>query len=183
MVNVMDITGIEKIIISSDELRERVLALGKQISEDYAGKELILVGVLKGAIYFLTDLSQTIDLPLQIDLISIGVFSNSTGKSGVVRIVKDLDYDISGKHVIVVEDVVRSGLTSGYLLQNLETRGAASIKLCALLYSPEEFLLNFPIAYYGFEITKATWLVGYGMDIEEKGRNLPFIAKMKRIES
>ena len=183
MVNVMDITGIEKIIISSDELRERVLALGKQISEDYAGKELILVGVLKGAIYFLTDLSQTIDLPLQIDLISIGVFSNSTGKSGVVRIVKDLDYDISGKHVIVVEDVVRSGLTSGYLLQNLETRGAASIKLCALLYSPEEFLLNFPIAYYGFEITKATWLVGYGLDIEEKGRNLPFIAKMKRIES
>lgn len=183
MVNVMDITGIEKIIISSDELRERVLALGKQISEDYAGKELILVGVLKGAIYFLTDLSQTIDLPLQIDLISIGVFSNSTEKSGVVRIVKDLDYDISGKHVIVVEDVVRSGLTSGYLLQNLETRGAASIKLCALLYSPEEFLLNFPIAYYGFEITKATWLVGYGLDIEEKGRNLPFIAKMKRIES
>lgn len=182
MVNVMDITGIEKIIISSDELRERVLALGKQISEDYAGKELILVGVLKGAIYFLTDLSQAIDLPLQIDLISIGVFSNSTGKSGVVRIVKDLDYDISGKHVIVVEDVVRSGLTSGYLLQNLETRGAASIKLCALLYSPEEFLLNFPIAYYGFEITKATWLVGYGLDIEEKGRNLPFIAKMKRIE-
>jgi hypoxanthine phosphoribosyltransferase len=182
-VNTVDIANVEKIIVSSEELKQRVQTLGRQISADYAGKELILVGVLKGAIYFLTDLSQAIDLPLQIDLISIGVFSNSTGKSGVVRIVKDLDYDITGKHVIVVEDVVRSGLTSGYLLQNLETRGAASIKLCALLYSPEEFLLNFPIAYYGFEISKSTWLVGYGLDIEEKGRNLPFIAKMKRTES
>ena len=181
--NNVDIANIEDIIVSSEELKQRVLTLGRQISADYAGKELILVGVLKGAIYFLTDLSQAIDLPLQIDLISIGVFSNSTGKSGVVRIVKDLDYDITGKHVIVVEDVVRSGLTSGYLLQNLETRGAASIRLCALLYSPEEFLLNFPITYYGFEISKSTWLVGYGLDIEEKGRNLPFIAKMKRTES
>lgn len=176
----MDITNIGKIIISREALEERILVLGKQISEDYAGKELILVGVLKGAIYFLTDLSKAIDLPLQIDLMSIGVFSNSTGKSGVVRIVKDLDYDITDKHVIIVEDVVRSGLTSGYLLQNLETRGAASIKLCALLYSPEEFLLNFPIAYYGFEISKSNWLVGYGLDVEEKGRNLPYIAEIKR---
>jgi hypoxanthine phosphoribosyltransferase len=179
----MDISNIGDIIISGEELNQRVKTLGSQISADYAGKELILVGVLKGAIYFLTDLSQAIDLPLQIDLISIGVFSNSTGKSGVVRIVKDLDYDITGKHVIVVEDVVRSGLTSGYLLQNLATRGAASIKLCALLYSPEEFLLNFPIAYYGFEISKSTRLVGYGLDVEEKGRNLPYIAKTKRTES
>ncbi len=176
----MDITNIGKIIISREELEKRILVLGKQISEDYAGKELILLGVLKGAIYFLTDLSKAIDLPLQIDLMSIGVFSNSTGKSGVVRIVKDLDYDITDKHVIIVEDVVRSGLTSGYLLQNLETRGAASIKLCALLYSPEEFLLNFPIAYYGFEISKSNWLVGYGLDVEEKGRNLPYIAEIKR---
>lgn len=174
------VNNIEKIIITKDRLDKRILELGKQISNDYAGKELILVGVLKGAIYFLTDLSEAIDLPLQIDLISIGMFSNSTGKSGVVRIIKDLDYDITGKHVIVVEDVVRSGLTSGYLLQNLETRGAASIKLCALLYSPEEFLLNFPIAYYGFEISKAAWLVGYGLDVEEKGRNLPYIAEIKR---
>ncbi len=176
----MDIANIEKIIINREELEERILALGKQISEDYVGKELILVGVLKGAIYFLTDLSKAIDLPLQIDLMSIGVFSNSTGRSGVVRIVKDLDYDITDKHVIIVEDVVRSGLTSGYLLQNLETRGAASIKLCALLYSPEEFLLNFPIAYYGFEISKSNWLVGYGLEVEEKGRNLPYIAEIKR---
>ncbi|HWR31367.1 MAG TPA: hypoxanthine phosphoribosyltransferase [Negativicutes bacterium] len=175
----MDIANIKRVIVSEEKLKQRILELGKRISEDYAGKELVLVGVLKGSIYFLTDLSIAIDLPLQIDLMSIGVFSNSTGKTGVVRITKDMDYDITGRHVIVVQDIIRSGLTSGYLLQNFETRGAASIKLCSLLYSPEEFILNFPITYYGFEVSKASWLVGYGLDIEEKGRNLPYIAEIK----
>jgi len=177
----VDIANSKRIIVSKEELEKRILELGKRISEDYADKELVLVGVLKGSIYFLTDLSRAIDLPLQIDLISIGVFSNVTAKTGVVRITKDLDNDITGKHVIVVQDIIRSGLTSGYLLQNLETRGAASIKLCSLLYSPDEFILNFPIAYHGFEVSKAAWLIGYGLDINEIGRNLPYIAEIKGV--
>ena len=176
----MELSNIKRVTIGEEALKERIGVLGKQITEDYAGKELVLIGVLKGSLYFLTDLSRAIDLALQIDLISIGVFSNSTGQTGVVRITKDLDYDISGKHVLVVEDIIRSGLTSGYLLQNLETRGAASIKLCTLLYSPEELLLNFPISYVGFEVSKSERLIGYGLDIDEKGRNLPYIAEIKR---
>jgi len=179
----VDIANSKRIIVSKEELEKRILELGKRISEDYADKELVLVGVLKGSIYFLTDLSRAIDLPLQIDLISIGVFSNVTAKTGVVRITKDLDNDITGKHVIVVQDIIRSGLTSGYLLQNLETRGAASIKLCSLLYSPDEFILNFPIAYHGFEVSKAPWLIGYGLDINEIGRNLPYIAEIKGVRA
>ena len=175
----VDIANIKRIIVSEQELKNRILELGNRIAEDYADKDLVLVGVQRGSIYFLADLSRAIELPLQIDLISIGVFSNSPVNTGVVRIAKDLDNDVTGKHVIIVQDIIRSGLTSGYLLQNLETRGAASIKLCSLLYSPEEFILNFPIAYHGFEVSKAAWLIGYGLDINEKGRNLPYIAEIK----
>lgn len=178
----MDPIEIKRVVISREELNEKIRMLGKQITEDYAGRDLVLVGVLKGSLFFLSDLSRAIDLPLQIDLISIGIF-NSTGRTGVVRITKDLDYDITGKHVIVVEDIIRSGLTLGYLLQNLGTRGAADIKLCTLLFSPEELLLNIPIAYVGFEVAKTERLIGYGLDIGEKGRNLPYIAEIKGIRA
>lgn len=174
----MDPIDMKRIAINQEELNKRICALGKQITEDYAGKDLILVGVLKGALYFLCDLSRAIDLPLQIDLISVGVL-NSTGQTGVVRILKDLDYDIAGKHVLVIEDIIRSELTLGYLLQNLKTRGASDIKICTLLYSPAEQLLNIPIEYVGFEISKEERLIGYGLDVNEKGRNLPYIAKIK----
>jgi hypoxanthine phosphoribosyltransferase len=104
---------------------------------------------------------------------------NSTGKTGVVRITKDLDYDITGKHILVVEDIIRSGLTLGYLLQNLGTRGAADVRLCTLLFSPAELLLNISVDYVGFEVSKSQRLIGYGLDVGEKGRNLPYIAEIK----
>ncbi|MGE4276660.1 MAG: hypoxanthine phosphoribosyltransferase [Lawsonibacter sp.] len=174
--------NMKRIAISEEKLNERIRVLGKQITKDYADKELVLIGVLKGALYFLTDLSRAIDLPVQIDLISIGVLS-STRQTGVVRITKDLDYDITGKHVLVVENIVRSQLTLGYLLRHLGSRGAASIKTCTLLYSPEEQLLNIPIEYVGFEISKLERLIGYGLDVGEKGRNLPYIAEIKGTEA
>jgi hypoxanthine phosphoribosyltransferase len=166
-----------KIIYSEEDIKKRVLELGKQITSDYAGKDLILVGVLKGSLFFLTDLARAIKLPLQLDMISIGIYPNSPGRTGVVRLTKDLDSDISGKHVLVIEDIIRSGLTTGYLLQNLETRGAASIRVCTLLRSPDEQLISIPVQYAGFEVSKAR-LVGYGLDVEEKGRNLPYIAEI-----
>ena len=167
----------KNIAYSEEDLRQRISELGKQITADYNGLDLILVGVLKGSLFFLTDLARAIDLPLQLDLISIGVYPNSTGRTGAVRLTKDLDSDIAGKHVLIIEDIIRSGLTTGYLLQNLETRGAASIKICTLLLSPDEQLINIPVAYVGFEVSKVR-LLGYGLDVNEKDRNLPFIAEI-----
>lgn len=166
-----------RIVFSEDDLKRRIAELGRQIAKDYAGRDLILVGVLKGSLFFLTDLARAVDLPLQVDMISVGVYPNSTGRTGVVRLTKDLDSDIAGKHVLIIEDIIRSGLTTGYLLQNLETRGAASIGICTLLLSPEELLISIPVQYVGFEVSK-TRLLGYGLDVEEKGRNLPFIAEI-----
>ena len=173
----MDGLNYESVVFSADDLKKRIAELGRQITLDYGGRELILVGVLKGSLYFLTDLSREIALPLQLDLISIGIFPNSTGRTGAVRLTKDLDCDIAGKHVLIVEDIIRSGLTTGYLLQNLETRGAASIAVCTLLLSPDEQLIGIPISYIGYEVSEAR-LLGYGLDVDEKGRNLPFIAKI-----
>jgi len=168
----------KRVVFTREALRDRTAQLGKKITQDYRGKELILIGVMKGSLYFLSDLSREIDLPLQIDLMSVGVM-NSTGKTGVVRITKDLDYDITGKHILVVEDIIRSGLTLGYLLQNLGTRGAADVRLCTLLFSPAELLLNISVDYVGFEVSKSQRLIGYGLDVGEKGRNLPYIAEIK----
>jgi hypoxanthine phosphoribosyltransferase len=162
-------------VFSEEEIKDRVRALGEQIASDYAGRELILVGVLKGAVFFLCDLARAIDLPIQIDFISIGVHP---GRTGVVQIIKDLDYDISGKHILVIEDIIRSGLTTGCIMQNLEGRGAASLKICTLLQCPEEQLIHMPIAYVGFKISR-TRLLGYGLDVNEKGRNIPYIEKIK----
>lgn len=173
----------KQIVFREEEIQARVQALGKQITHDFAGQELVLIGVLKSSIFFLCDLARAIDLPIQMDLISIGLYANSPGGTGVVRINKDLDFDITGKHVLIVEGIVRSGLTTGYLLQNLEARGAASIQVCTFLLSPKEQLIRqLPVAYVGFEVTK-TRLLGYGLDIGEKGRNLPYIAEMEQAES
>jgi hypoxanthine phosphoribosyltransferase len=169
--------SIRKIAFSEEDLKKRIGELGEQIAKDYAGMELVLIGVLKGSMFFLCDLSRAIDLPIQIDVISIGIYPNSTGRTGAVRITKDLDFDIAGKHVLVIEDIIRSGLTTGYLMQNLEAKGAASIKICTLLLSPEEQLINIPVAYVGFEVNKIR-LLGYGLDVDEKGRNLPYIAEI-----
>jgi len=167
----------KNILYSEDDMKRRIEELGRQITEDYAGKDLILVGVLKGSLFFMTDLARAIRLPLQLDLISVGVYPNTTGRTGVVRVTKDLDFDIDGKHVLIIEDIIRSGLTTGYLLQNLETRGAASIGICTLLLSPGEQLISIPVQYVGFEVSR-TRLLGYGLDVDEKGRNLPFIVEI-----
>jgi hypoxanthine phosphoribosyltransferase len=174
----MDKRHLKRILITEEELKKRVAELGKQITADYADKELVLVGVMKGIMFFITDLARAIDLPIMMDFISLGFFANSTRRTGVVRINKDLEYDISGKHVLIIEDIIRSGLTTGYLMQNLETRGAASLKICTMLQSPSEQLINIPIAYVGFDVPKAR-LMGYGLDYEEKYRNLPYIAEVK----
>lgn len=134
--------------------------------------------MLKGSLYFLADLSRFIDLPLKLDFMSIGLYQG-TAKTGIVRIVKDLDLDVTGRHVLIVEDIIRTGLTTGYLFQNIEARSPESVSVCTLLQSPDQLLLNFPIAYVGFSVTGA-WLAGYGMDIGEQWRNLPYIAEVER---
>ncbi len=165
---------LDKIAFSEETLQKRISELGEEIGEDYRGKELILVGVMKGSLFFLCDLARN-RLAASDRPISIGIYPNATGRTGAVRITKDLDYDISGKHVLLIEDIVRSGLTTGYLMQNLESRGAASIQICTLLLSPEEQLIQIPLRMSVFEVNK-TRLWGYGLDVEEKGRNLPHIA-------
>ncbi len=165
-----------RIEFTEQQLKEKAQEIGEQISCDYADKELIIVGVLKGSLYFFADLTRAITIPVQLDFISIGVYPHTTNETGIVRIVKDLDIDITGKHVIVVEDIIRTGLTIGYLVQNLESRRPASVKVCSLLVNPDQQLIAVPIAYSGFQISD-TWLMGYGLDVKENGRNLPYIIK------
>jgi len=168
---------VEKIIISKEEINNRITELGKQISKDYDGKNLVVIGVLKGSLYFLADLTRAINIPLQIDFIAIGNYSKETNRKGIVRITKDLDLDITDKHVLLIEDILRTGLTIGYLVQNLEARQPASVKVCTLLSNPEQQLINVPVEYSGFEIDRRR-LVGYGMDIQEEYRHLPYIAEL-----
>jgi hypoxanthine phosphoribosyltransferase len=170
---------IKRILISAAQIEDRVREIGRQITSDYLGKPLVLVGVLKGSLYFISDLSRAIDLPLELDFMTIGTIPNTTNQTGIVRITKDLDLDITGKHVLLIEDIVRTGLTTAYLVQNLLARQAASVKVCTLLLNPDQQLINVPIGYAGFEINQ-TWLVGYGMDIVEQGRSLPDIAEVER---
>jgi len=169
---------IGEIIFSKEDIENRIAQLGEQISKDYEGESLVLIGVLKGSLYFLADLSRAIDIPLQIDFIAIGNYSTETNRKGIVRMTKDLDLDITDKHVLLIEDILRTGLTIGYLIQNLESRQPASVKVCTLLSNPEQQLINVPVEYSGFEIDRRR-LVGYGMDIHEEYRHLPYIAELQ----
>lgn len=168
-----------RIVYNEDKLHARISEMGAQIAADYAGRELVVVGVLKGSLYFLADLTRAIDIPLQVDVISIGMYPGATRQTGVVRITKDLDADITGKHVLVVEDIVRTGLTLGYLVQNLESRCPASVAVCALLSNPDQQLIRIPIAYSGFDVSDE-WLMGYGLDMNERWRNLPYIVQIDK---
>jgi len=179
MSEITDLIKIKRILLSAETIQARVAELGRQIHDDYDGQELILVSVLKGSIYFMSDLTRAISLPIKFDFMTIGTIPNTTSQTGIVRITKDLDLDITGKHVLLIEDIIRTGLTTAYLVQNLLARQAASVKVCSLLVNPDQQLINVPLAYYGFEIAQ-TWLVGYGMDIAERGRNLPYIAEIDR---
>ncbi len=175
----MDDLKYERIAYSADAILKRINELGQQISRDYAGKELILVSVLNGSLYFFADLTRCIDLPIKLDFISIGVYPKVTEQTGAVRITKDLDLNISGKHVLIIEDIIRTGLTIGYLVQNLEARLPKSVKVCSLFVNPDQQLINVPIAYRGFTVTDK-WLMGYGMDVNEKWRNLPYVVEVNK---
>lgn len=163
-----------KILVSREEIAEAVAALGKRITEDYRGKELLLVGILKGSVVFFADLIRAIDLPLKTEFMAVSSYGAATRTSGVVSLVKDLTTDITGMHVLIVEDIVDSGMTLSYLSKYLSTRGAASIKIATLLDKPERRRVDLKADYFCFTIPDE-FVVGYGLDYAEKYRNLPDI--------
>jgi hypoxanthine phosphoribosyltransferase len=167
------------VLYSPEQIAARVKQLGEQIERDYENKELVLLGVLKGSFLFMSDLARAIDLPLQVDFIGLSSYGEATESSGVVKITSDLSRPIEHKHVLVVEDIVDTGLTMRYLLDNLATRHPASVKLCALLHKPSRARTRIPLDYLGFEI-EDRFVVGYGLDAAEKYRNVPFIGTIKR---
>lgn len=171
--------SINKIVYDQDVIRNRVAELGKQITGDFKGEEVVVIGVIKGSLYFFSDLTRAIDLPIKIDMIGFGNIPDTTSKTGVVRITKDIDVDITDKHVIIVEDVIRTGLTTAYLSSCLESKKPKDITLCTMLLNPNRLLMTIPVKYYGFEIDDR-WLIGYGLDNNEIGRNLPYIAELSR---
>ena len=169
---------IQEVLISEEEIAEKIATLSKQISEDYRGKDLLLVGVLKGAFVFMADLAREIDLPIEFDFMAVSSYGSATKSSGVVRILKDLDYEISGRHVLLVEDIIDSGLTISYLLRYLEARGPASLEICSLFWKRGEQAVAMDVKYPGFEIPPV-FVVGYGLDFDERYRNLPYIGVLK----
>jgi hypoxanthine phosphoribosyltransferase len=169
---------IERVLITGDEIQGKIRELGERITEDYRGKELLLVGVLKGAFVVMADLSRHIRLPLQFDFMAVSSYGAATKTSGVVRILKDLDHDVDGLDVLLVEDIVDSGLTLAYLLRNLRARRPASLEVCALMQKPEVQRVQVDIKYRGFDIPPE-FVVGYGLDYAEKYRNLPYVATLK----
>lgn len=164
-------TGAGRLVLSSAEILRRVAELGRAITADYRDRSPVLVGVLKGAFVFMADLSRAIELPLEVDFMAVASYGSATKTSGVVRIVKDLDADVTGRHVLVVEDVVDSGLTLSYLRRNLLSRSPASLEVCALLVKRGQQRAPLDIAYVGFEIDPC-FVVGYGLDVGERFRNL-----------
>ena len=169
--------AIGDILVQADDLSHRVLELGQEISRDYEGRDLVLIGVLKGAIFFLSDLMRAIEVPCEVDFMAVASYGSATDSSGVVRILKDLDTPIEGRDVLIVEDIVDSGLTLQYLMRSLEARGPASLEVCALLTKPSRRKVDLPARYIGFEIPDR-FAIGYGLDHAEHYRNLPFVAAL-----
>jgi hypoxanthine phosphoribosyltransferase len=167
--------GVGEILIEEDALRNRIRELGEEISADYAGRDLLLIGVLKGAVFFMADLMRRLTVACEVDFMAISSYGASTDSSGVVRILKDLDINIEGRDVLVVEDIIDSGLTLSYLIRNLEARDPASLEVCALLTKPERREIDVPVRYVGFEIPNR-FVIGYGLDFAERYRNLPYVA-------
>jgi hypoxanthine phosphoribosyltransferase len=164
-------------LVTEEDLKRRVRELGAQISRDYEGRDLFLVGVLKGAVFFLSDLMRAIDTPCEVVFMAVASYGSSTDSSGVVRILKDLDATIEGREVLIVEDIVDSGLTLSYLLRTLKARDPRSLEVCALLTKPERRKVDLPIRYVGFEIPNR-FVIGYGLDHAERYRNLPYVAAL-----
>jgi len=163
-----------EVLIDEDTLRGRIVELGAEISADYEGRDLLLVGVLKGAIFFISDLMRELTVPCEIDFMAISSYGAATDSSGVVRILKDLEINISGRDVLVVEDIIDSGLTLSYLRRTLSARKPGSLEICTLLTKPERREVEVPVRYVGFEIPNR-FVIGYGLDFAERYRNLPDI--------
>jgi hypoxanthine phosphoribosyltransferase len=169
---------IAEVLIPAERLRGRVAELGDRVEADYRGRELLMIGVLKGALMFMVDLARRIDLPLELDFMAVSSYGTGTESSGVVRIIKDLDINIEGRHVLIVEDIVDTGLTLGYLREILLARNPASLRICCLLDKREARKTDVPLDYVGFEIP-SRFVVGYGLDYAEIYRNLPFVGVLK----
>ncbi|MGI6585552.1 MAG: hypoxanthine phosphoribosyltransferase [Lutisporaceae bacterium] len=165
-------------MISEEEIAKRVKELGKQLTEDYRGKELLIVGILKGCMLFLSDLVRAIELPLTMDFMVVSSYGTTTKSSGVVRIIKDLEREIEGKDVLIVEDIVDTGLTLSYLVENFKSRNPKSVRICSLLDKPDRRKAQVDIEYVGFKIPDE-FVVGYGLDYGENYRNLPFVCVLK----
>ena len=168
-------SNIGEILVQPDDLAHRVRELGEEISADYAGKDVLLIGVLKGAVFFLADLMRQLEVECEVDFMAVSSYGSSTDSSGVVRILKDLDAPIEGRHVLIVEDIVDSGLTLSYLLRTMRAREPASLEVCALLTKPERRKSNVEIRYTGFEIPNR-FVIGYGLDHAQRFRQLPYVA-------
>ncbi len=166
--------AVGEVLIDADALRARVAELGEEVSAEYAGRDLLLVGVLKGAVFFMADLMRHLTVPCEVDFMAISSYGAQTDSSGVVRILKDLDINIEGRHVLVVEDIIDSGLTLSYLMRNLESREPASLEVCALLTKPARREIDVHVRWIGFEIPNR-FVIGYGLDFAERYRNLPYV--------
>lgn len=169
---------IQEILISEEELNGKVKELAEQITADYKGKDLLLLCILKGGVMFLADLARNIKMPVSLDFMAVSSYGTSSESSGVVKIVKDLNESIEGKHIIIVEDIIDSGLTLNYLVNYLKARGPKSVEICTILDKPERREVEVPVKYKGFDVPNA-FLVGYGLDYSEKYRNLPFVGILK----
>lgn len=170
--------GVKEVLVTEEEINEKVRELGKKISEDYKDKDLILVGILKGAVIFMSDLARNIDIPMSMDFMAVSSYGLSSESTGVVKMIKDLDSSIKDKDVLIVEDIIDTGLTLSYLTDNLNKRGAKSVKICTLLDKPDRRKAEVPVDYYGF-IIPDEFVIGYGIDYAEKYRNLSYIASLK----
>lgn len=169
---------IGEVLIDEARLQARISEIAERVSADYAGREPLVIGVLKGAVFFIADLLRRLTVPCELDFMAVSSYGSSTHSSGVVRILKDLDIPIAGRHVLLVEDVIDSGLTLSYLMKNLASRQPASLEICTLLTKPGHRRLNIPIRYIGFDLPDS-FVIGYGLDYAERYRNLPFIAVLE----
>ena len=173
----MDDPAIGETLVSKEDLQRRVIELGHEISRDYAGRDLFMVGVLKGAVLFLADLMRNVDVPCEIDFMAVSSYGSQTDTSGVVRILKDLDAPIENRHVLIIEDIIDSGLTLHYLMRNLNARRPASLEVCSLLTKPERLRVDLSPKYIGFEIANR-FAIGYGLDHAQRYRNLDYVAAL-----
>jgi len=173
-----DYGTIGRVLVSEEELQARITEIAARVSADYAGRELLVIGVLKGAIFFIADLVRRITVPCELDFMAVSSYGSATHSSGVVRILKDLDIPIAGRHVLLVEDVIDSGLTLSYLLKNLASRKPASLEICSLLTKPGHKRLKMPTRYIGFDLPDV-FVIGYGLDHAERYRELPYIAELE----